>query len=269
MKRWTHIVLAAMIAVGPAPGFGQTGAPRAHRWRVDWGNEYCTLVRLPDETTPFSVGFRVVPGTDWPSIVLTRGGRDPAPEGVTDIVLAPANRSFHVTAAIEDRQRGGSVIVLGGLEGDFWEALRGADALQLMTGSWMRRQIALPRTDAAVAAERQCLSRVMRDWGLDEAALAALRERPVTTNMFGLESTDYPAGAAWNSRQGRVIVRIAVSVEGRATECAVVASSSSILLDEATCRVVLERARFRPAIGADGQPTAARIVGAVLWRMPH
>ena len=154
-----------MIAPGPMPGAGPADAQPTHRWQVDWGDQFCTLVRLPDEETSFAVAFRVIPGQDSPAIVLTRGGPNPAPEGVTAVALAPANRTFRVSASSEEREGGRSVIVLGGLEDDFWEALRGANELQLMTGRRMRRQIALPQTGPAVAALRQCTSRVCANGG--------------------------------------------------------------------------------------------------------
>ncbi|HYN46083.1 MAG TPA: energy transducer TonB [Allosphingosinicella sp.] len=223
-------------------------------------------MRLPDHATPFVTAFRVIPGIDDPTIALTRRRPEPLPRGVTAIALLPSGRTFQVTATSERRLRG--QIVLGGLGSDFWDALSGANELQLRSGARVRRRISLPEAAAAVAAVRQCVSQAMREWGVDEGALSALRQRPSSTNLLGMRASDYPAEAIRYATQGQVVVRIAVSTDGRAKECVPVGPSGSPTLDDATCQVILARARFRPAIAADGQPTAARIITAIVWRMP-
>jgi cytochrome c-type biogenesis protein CcmE len=56
-----RLVLAAtMLSPFAAAAAQQRAAPA---WQVDWGDQYCSLIRLPDRETPFIVGARVVPGT--------------------------------------------------------------------------------------------------------------------------------------------------------------------------------------------------------------
>jgi TonB family protein len=268
MAGWIGAGLSAIAAAMLQPG--AAGAPeRPRAWQVDWGEQFCTLVRLSEPATPFVTGFRIIPGTDHPSIVMARSGSEPLPAGINAIVLAPSGRTFPVTARIERRALDQNVLVLNGLDETFWNALGGAGELQLKAGNRIRRRIALPQAAPAVAALRQCTSQVMREWGIDEAALGALRERPTTTNMLGVRDTDYPGEALRSSTQGRVVVRIDVGTDGRATECVPVGPSGSAALDAATCRVVMTRAHFRPAIGADGLPTAARMIHAVAWLVDY
>ena len=68
--------------------------------------------------------------------------------------------------------------------------------------------------------------------------------------------------------RGRVIVRIDVGADGRATACATMATSGSAEIDSTTCRVILRRALFRPAIDAAGRRVAARTVSSVTWLLP-
>jgi TonB family protein len=79
---------------------------------------------------------------------------------------------------------------------------------------------------------------------------------------------DYPADAVRNYEQGAVSFRLDISAEGRPTECLVVQSSGSPSLDSSTCRLLLERARFRPARDAEGKPASDRVSGRIVWRMP-
>lgn len=260
--------LLAAAAALVQPGAAAALPPPA--WQMDWGDQYCTLVRLATPATPFITAFRVIPGTDAPSIVLATGRSAAPPAGITAVALTPSGQAFAVTATTERHTHGRIVReVLGPLDEHFWDALAGATELQLKAGDEVRGRIALPRAGAAVAALRRCISRALRDWGVDEAALAALRERPSTTNMLGVNSNDYPLQAIRSSTQGRVVVRITVGADGRATDCRVVGPSGSAALDETTCRVVMTRARFNPAIGADGRPTAAPMISAVVWLVPR
>ena len=118
-------------------------------------------------------------------------------------------------------------------------------------------------------ALRSCASDALRQWGVDEAALNALRRRPLSTNGFGVTAADYPIDALREHERGRVVMRLTVSPDGRATACAPVASSHDPRFDEAACRAALSRARFTPALDASGQPVAAQIVTSVTFLPPH
>jgi TonB family protein len=79
---------------------------------------------------------------------------------------------------------------------------------------------------------------------------------------------DYPAQAIRDFEQGNVGFRLEIGVDGTPTDCLVTASSGSINLDTATCRLLMERARFRPARDAQGRAVSDRYSGRILWRMP-
>jgi TonB family protein len=262
MKAWIGAGLLATAMPAPAPAQAPAPAPA---WQVDWGDQYCILARLADPATPFVTAFRTVPGSGATGIFIVRSGAAPLPQGITAVALAPSARVFAVSARTEHRPGGLTMLELSGLHNDFWDALQRADALRLMAGGEIRRRIALPGAGRAVAALRQCVSLALRDWGVDEAALTALTAWPATTNHFGVSSYDYPSQAIRSSSEGRVVVRVDVSAEGRAAACMPVAPSGSAALDAASCQAILARARFRPARGADGRPTAARIVTTVTW----
>jgi periplasmic protein TonB len=67
---------------------------------------------------------------------------------------------------------------------------------------------------------------------------------------------DYPAEAVRNKWQGDVTVTLTIGLVGRATECKIVKSSGYKVLDDATCKIFLERAKFVPKIGPNGTPVA-------------
>ncbi|WDA41751.1 energy transducer TonB [Erythrobacter sp. BLCC-B19] len=80
---------------------------------------------------------------------------------------------------------------------------------------------------------------------------------------------DYPRASMREDEQGRVVVLVEVSAEGRATSCKVRQSSGFVRLDQATCAAMLIRARFQPATDLIGQPQAATMAFPVNWKFPE
>jgi len=242
--------------------------PAPPRWQVDWGQYYCSLVRPSGEGRPFATAIIVIPGGDSTQIIFIPDGGSPPSRRASSLLLLPQGTAFDVSLATERRGER-DVAVVSGLPYEFRGSLVGATELQLKEGNQIRLRIPLPNARAAVAAHRQCTAQIAREWGVDEAALAALRQRPVTTNLFGINADDYPPEALLRAIEGRVLVRIAVSAQGRASECATVATSGSAVIDETTCRVIRRRARFRPARDAAGRAVPARYVSSVTWLVPR
>ena len=80
---------------------------------------------------------------------------------------------------------------------------------------------------------------------------------------------DYPASSLWEHQEGAVGFRLDVGPDGRTVGCAVTASSGHSMLDERTCSLLRRRARFYPALDAQGQPVAAEFNGRFAWKLPH
>lgn len=80
-----------------------------------------------------------------------------------------------------------------------------------------------------------------------------------------LKDSDYPLAAGEQGISGVVGVRFVVAVDGRVPRCRVTRSSGSPLLDETTCRLIVERYRFKPAHDAQGRPFESQIVENEEW----
>jgi periplasmic protein TonB len=80
---------------------------------------------------------------------------------------------------------------------------------------------------------------------------------------------DYPARALREERQGTTGFRLEIAADGRVTNCTVTSSSGSPDLDSEACRLLPRRARFKPAMGSDGQPMADTYSSRIVWRIPE
>jgi TonB family protein len=79
---------------------------------------------------------------------------------------------------------------------------------------------------------------------------------------------DYPAEAQRARQAGQTIVRLVVGTTGRVIACDVAATSRSVALDAAACRILKERARYALARDARGAPACDLFWGPVLWVLP-
>lgn len=84
-----------------------------------------------------------------------------------------------------------------------------------------------------------------------------------------VSDADYPSEAIRAEQQGTTRFRLAVTPEGRVSDCTVTGSSGSSALDAATCRIMRVRARFAPARGSDGKPASDTVASAIRWVLPE
>jgi TonB family protein len=83
-----------------------------------------------------------------------------------------------------------------------------------------------------------------------------------------LSDDDYPIEAIRKQEQGTVAFRLEISETGKVASCSVTESSGSKLIDETTCRIMSERARFNPARDARGRAVADSFNSRIVWRLP-
>lgn len=76
--------------------------------------------------------------------------------------------------------------------------------------------------------------------------------------LRGITNRDYPPEIQrrW-PRGGRIFLRVRIEPNGRPSQCDVMRSYGDPVADQWTCRLVMDRAVFRPATNAQGQPVAA------------
>ncbi|OCC24081.1 energy transducer TonB [Croceicoccus estronivorus] len=79
---------------------------------------------------------------------------------------------------------------------------------------------------------------------------------------------DYPTRAMRDERAGVARFSVTVGTDGKVESCQITGSSGHADLDEATCKLVTRRARFKPATDGDGNPTVGSYSNAVRWQIP-
>ena len=97
----------------------------------------------------------------------------------------------------------------------------------------------------------------------------AMPHGPFLMNVAGwITSDDYPAAARDQELQGTVRIKLLIDTAGRVTDCIVVRSSGTPILDKTTCRLALTRAHFYPARVSIHQALPSTWTRNIVWRLP-
>lgn len=95
----------------------------------------------------------------------------------------------------------------------------------------------------------------------------ARRAAPKNQGSWFNNDVDYPSRARREGVEGVAGFRLSVGPDGRVTNCEITSSSGSSDLDNQTCTLAQRRARFNPAIDADGNPSSDTYSGRVRWKL--
>ncbi len=80
-----------------------------------------------------------------------------------------------------------------------------------------------------------------------------------------IRARDYPRAGAGKRDGASVVVHFTVGADGRPSDCRVHRTSGDAEVDAITCRLVVERFRYRPAIAGDGRPIATKAGWKQRW----
>jgi periplasmic protein TonB len=78
---------------------------------------------------------------------------------------------------------------------------------------------------------------------------------------------DYPPSSLAEHEQGTVYYRLKIGADGHVKDCRVTKSSGFPNLDRASCRLLAQRARFKPALDRAGQPIESTYEDKLDWRL--
>ncbi|MCB2087498.1 MAG: energy transducer TonB [Sphingomonadaceae bacterium] len=88
---------------------------------------------------------------------------------------------------------------------------------------------------------------------------------PINYRSLQVPHAAYPLEAWRAGEEGSVGYEIKVDKIGRAKSCAIVQTSGSDLLDQATCPALMKEAVFRPALDKEGEAVSGIYRGTLRW----
>jgi hypothetical protein len=117
--------------------------------------------------------------------------------------------------------------------------------------------------DQPIAALQACVDDLMKQWGLDPRRLVAASRQaePTADPRTWLSKSDYPREMRAVGRGGAALARLVIDEQGQVARC--IAGASEAAVGETTCNALRERARFMPALDAEGKPMTGLYVTQV------
>lgn len=149
---------------------------------------------------------------------------------------------------------------------------QGADTLRTAIAAFRERRAerpaAVPRDPARTPASSADRAVSPRQGASAAPATGRRAPMPIPGMAQWITNDDYPAEALRNNWQGRVAISWTIDETGRVTDCIVLESSGHAVLDETSCRLLLNRARYIPALDGEGRPVRSSDYRRIVWRLP-
>jgi hypothetical protein len=141
------------------------------------------------------------------------------------------------------------------------------DALEIGIYRRPRMILKLGTMRPPMDAVRTCLDDLLVSWGVDAQAQKSLERPPIPTTRPNewLHPSDYPRRMLAEGRSDQVHFRLTVDTAGMPTACGVLTMEARPEFIKATCDTLMQRARFEPALDANGKPVPSVYVNSVFW----
>jgi TonB family protein len=241
-------------------------------WTAEFEESTCVLSRNYGEgAAAMQLAFRPDPSDGFLEIVVVapHAGKGHARSGEAEAVLQPSGQrgtGFYRDYTVA----GGKRVLRFSVKRDAISDLATATSIRLTRGGEPPLHFALSNTANAMKTIQTCQDDLMRRWGFDPAALRTLvrRAEPDGSPLKWITPSDYPAAALRAGQQGEVRFRLIIDAEGGVADCRIDQTSGHKLLDDTACMLLRKRARFIPAVGADGKPVRVPWSSRFVWLIP-
>ena len=269
------------------------------KWLLNYADDSCRLARKFGESDQQVTLFldQLEPG-DWFQIVL--GGKPVKPEqrdqarvdvtlrfgpseatlgsdaytgtmnGMPALLVSGAHRLVPLTeaetAARKASYEGGPDFVIPSLSP---EQERAVTFLELSEGAESDLILETGPMDQPLKALRDCAWDTIRSWGLDVEQQRTLSRKVSNRDPLKpwFRADDYPMKMLRGGYEGVVNFRLLVDSTGKPTSCRIQTSTRPKEFDDAVCRGAMSRARFNPALDAQGNPVPSYFRSTVNFRL--
>lgn len=259
-----EVVLVAFDRFGPSERFRLTLAGNPVRGPRNQPSNLSTRISSPDKSS--TVSLRFGPDEDQQKLSFYYGsfGENPALIVSENAQLAPVAEANEASTKDKlDVESDGSDVI---------SAARQKAIRYLEVSEPLRQTVILETGSMAgpLVALNVCVEDLMTTWGIDVEKHKTLSRKAVPTDNPGtwIVSGDYPSDMLKAGQPALVEFRLSVGVDGVPTACYIQSTTRPKEFDAAVCKSVMGRARFDPALDADGKPLQSYYRNTVRFQIP-
>lgn len=141
---------------------------------------------------------------------------------------------------------------------------------EVQRGSRSPIRFALGPMRQPMAALHACTDELLTHWGIDVAAHRTLGKRVTPRGNPGswVSSKDYPGLLLERGVQGIIQFRLLIDADGKVSSCHIQQSTRPAEFDKKVCDIMTKRARFDPALDAQGRPIKSYWRSSFRFMMP-
>ena len=288
MRKFAITVLATALTLpAQAAAKADPAIPlaRVSKWEMNYSPDNCQLMAR----------F----GTGEDSLLLAISREQPGDEfdihlyGQTlkyDGIAVPIELSFGASGATKRYEglaltTGGEVklpvVRITGLRIDGWDDVRHPErapevtraneaaitAITFKKAGGKRYRLEAGSLGPPLAAMRTCVADLLKTWGYDPAVEGSLTRRamPATKPSTWAKGADFPPSALNQGHNGLVRFRLDIDPAGLPTTCTVLYRTNPDDFADRSCKLLIERARFSPALDASGKPVKSYYINSIRW----
>jgi hypothetical protein len=250
-------------------------------WHVDWTKTSCTLARgFGEKENPQVLMFeQFTQGQRFQLLITAKALSATKQEDRPTLIYATGDdetgyRDKQERALLGKNKNGVTTLFVPGsdLYGDTPGNARTIEgSIKRLIVKLRGRTVAFETgaLDKPFDAMRKCTDDLVRTWGLDPEAMKRAARAPIAKTSPGtwLRTGDYPSRALGQGAQSLVSFRLLIDNTGLPTDCLIQRSYGDEPFNKITCKKILERARFEPALDEKGAPMASYYATSVSWVM--
>jgi TonB family protein len=236
-------------------------------WVVDFAAAQCVAVReYGTADRPLTLVVKAPPASDLLQLTLVRQASGEPPREVPIELKLGGSQSIQVRALEFDSGNGKLRSLRMALSADAADQFYGADAV-IIKADKFEDELALSQMTKLKQAMETCVADLKVHWNTDKENALKARARSKANLASYFEDDDYPDMAVRRNKGGSVQFALLINETGQVADCTVIESSNVPSLDAQSCAVLVERARFEPAVGLDGKPAKDTVFSRITWKI--
>lgn len=243
------------------------------KWVVNFADTHCVASRdYALQTGQLGFGLRPAANGKVVHLFLVREGRaskwaEQVPAQVA-IGSAPLSKSFLLRYGVKF-PNGDKIMNQVTLTREEMTALAASESITVRAAGLDAsfRMQGMPRIAALLG---DCTNGLQRFWNMGDTPTVPIATPPKPKAAIGTLFTwqDYPADAMTGRMEGSAQVVLLIDEKGKPQSCQVVQSTGAPVFEVMGCQVLMQRAKFSPALDDKGQPIRSSYTSPpIRWQM--